>query len=53
MATYNIEGMDCAACAQTIEKGVSKFPGVRNVEVDFIGGTLKFEGEVETEALVV
>ncbi|MEP7293770.1 MAG: cation-translocating P-type ATPase, partial [Chloroflexota bacterium] len=51
MATYKIEGMDCAACAQTITKGVSKFPGVRNVEVDFVGGTLKFEGEVEAGAL--
>ena len=51
MATYKIEGMDCAACAQTIEKGVSKFPGVQNVEVDYVGGTLKFEGEVELNAL--
>ncbi len=48
---YHVEGMDCAHCAQTITNGVSKFPGVHNVEVDFIGGTLKFEGEVERDTL--
>jgi Zn2+/Cd2+-exporting ATPase len=51
MATYKIDGMDCAACAQTIQKGVSKFPNVKDVEVDFIGGTLKFEGDVARDAL--
>ncbi len=49
--TYKIDGMDCAHCAQTITNGVSKFPGVHNVEVDFIGGTLRFEGEVAPDAL--
>ncbi|MFN8449507.1 MAG: heavy metal-associated domain-containing protein [Anaerolineae bacterium] len=49
--TYKIDGMDCAHCAQTITNGVSKFPGVHNVEVDFIGGTLKFEGEVAPDTL--
>src|SRR3954452_22423463 len=49
--SYKIQGMDCADCARTITNGVSKFPGVKNVEVDFIGGTLKFEGEVDTESV--
>ena len=43
--------MDCADCARTITNGVSKFPGVSNVEVDYIGGTLKFEGEVAPDTL--
>ncbi len=51
LKTYKIDGMDCAHCAQTITNGVSKFPGVQNVEVDFIGGTLKFEGDVAPDAL--
>ncbi len=51
LKTYKIDGMDCAHCAQTITNGVSKFPGVSNVEVDFIGGTLKFAGEVPETAL--
>ncbi len=49
--TYKIEGMDCANCARTITNGVSKFPGVSDVEVDYIGGTLKFAGEVPEAAL--
>ncbi|MCC6803085.1 MAG: cation-translocating P-type ATPase, partial [Anaerolineae bacterium] len=49
--TYKIAGMDCADCARTVSNGVSKFPGVHNVEVDFIGGTLRFEGEVAPDAL--
>ncbi len=51
LKTYKIDGMDCAHCAQTITNGVSKFPGVSNVEVDFVGGTLKFSGEVADDAL--
>ena len=48
---YKIQGMDCADCARTISNGVSKFPGVTNVEVDFVAQTLRFEGEVERETL--
>lgn len=48
---YKIQGMDCADCARTISNGVSKFPGVTNVEVDFVAQTLKFEGEVAPDAL--
>ncbi len=51
LKTYKIDGMDCAHCAQTITNGVSKFPGVSDVEVDFVGGTLKFAGEVPETAL--
>ncbi|MEO8394364.1 MAG: cation-translocating P-type ATPase [Chloroflexota bacterium] len=48
---YKIAGMDCADCARTITNGVSKFPGVTNVAVDFIGGTLVFDGEVPPDQL--
>ncbi len=51
LKTYKIDGMDCAHCAMTITNGVSKFPGVSNVEVDFVGGTLKFSGDVPETAL--
>ena len=49
--TYKIDGMDCADCARTITNGVSKFPGVSHVEVDYVGGTLRFEGEVAPDKL--
>ncbi|HVU13445.1 MAG TPA: cation transporter, partial [Phototrophicaceae bacterium] len=48
---YKIAGMDCADCARTITNGVSKFPGVSNVEVDYIGGTLVFDGDVPLDQL--
>ena len=48
---YKINGMDCLDCARTITNGVSKFPGVSNVQVDHIGGTLVFDGDVPLDQL--
>lgn len=31
---FNIEGMSCASCAQTVEKAVNKLPGIDNVSVN-------------------
>ena len=33
--TFVVQGMTCANCAQTIEKGVAKIPGVFSVTVNF------------------
>lgn len=30
---FKVEGMDCASCAQTIERGVARIPGVADVAV--------------------
>ena len=49
--TYRIEGMDCADCARTVQKGVTNLKGARDVEVDFVSGMLKFEGDIPREAL--
>ncbi len=49
--TYNVEGMDCAHCATTIEKGVRKLDGVDGVAVNYITGKLLVDGEVDQEAL--
>jgi Cu+-exporting ATPase len=34
-STFAVQGMTCANCAQTIEKGVSKLSGVSNATVNF------------------
>jgi len=34
-ATFALQGMTCANCAQTIEKGVAKMPGVLSARVNF------------------
>jgi len=40
-ASYNIKGMHCASCANTIEKTLKKAPGVETVEVNYGTETAK------------
>lgn len=47
-----IEGMDCGACAQTIEKGVGQLQGVQAVEVSFPTESLRVRGPVDRDAVV-
>jgi Cd2+/Zn2+-exporting ATPase len=49
--TYHVSGMDCAHCAQTIEKGVSRLNGVQGVQVNFATGTMVLNGTVTDAAL--
>jgi Cd2+/Zn2+-exporting ATPase len=46
-ARYRVEGMDCAACAQTVEKVVAALEGVRAAQVSFGNATLAVDGDVE------
>ena len=48
-AEFRLEGMTCAACANRIEKGLGKLPGVTNASVNFALETARVEylpGEV-------
>jgi copper chaperone CopZ len=38
LAIIKIEGMHCHKCELTIQKALSKHPGVHEVEVDFLSG---------------
>ncbi len=38
-----IKGMNCASCAMTIEKAISKLPGVKTAQVNFASETLLVE----------
>lgn len=40
---FNLEGMTCAACANRIEKGLSKLPGVTNASINFAMETARVE----------
>ncbi|MFT4308422.1 MAG: heavy metal translocating P-type ATPase [Candidatus Woesearchaeota archaeon] len=51
MRSYPIEGMHCAACAQTIEKRVSKEAGVTTANVNFATHTLSVEGDASDETI--
>ncbi|MBI2237196.1 MAG: cadmium-translocating P-type ATPase [Actinobacteria bacterium] len=37
-AEFTVDGLDCAACAVTVEKAVSRLPGVGSVAVDPVSG---------------
>jgi Zn2+/Cd2+-exporting ATPase len=42
-----VEGMDCASCALTVEKTVSRVPGVRRAAVNFAAGKLDAEHDAK------
>jgi len=44
---FKVEGMDCAACARTVEKAVGGLDGVRVARVAFGSATLEVAGEVD------
>jgi Cd2+/Zn2+-exporting ATPase len=43
----DVEGMDCADCAQTLENGIGRLDGVLWVSVNFAAGTLAVEYDTE------
>lgn len=50
--TLKITGMDCAACAQTIERGVAKLDGVQTCALNFTSETLRVEGDITQDIIV-
>ena len=48
---YRVDGMDCAACAQTVQKVVAALDGVQAAAVSFGNATLTVEGGVEPAAV--
>ena len=46
---YKIGGMDCASCALTIQKAVSKTPGVEKAEVNYVQAKMVVEGDANPE----
>ncbi len=49
--TLRVTGLDCASCAQTLENGVARLPGVQACQVHFASGTLHVVGEVPLEQI--
>jgi Zn2+/Cd2+-exporting ATPase len=43
---YRVEGMDCAACARTVEKVVAALDGVQAARVSFGNATMTVEGDI-------
>ncbi len=45
--TYILDGLNCADCAQKIERAIAKLNGVNNVSVDFATGKMTIEAREE------
>jgi len=43
--TFRMEGVDCANCANRMERSIAKLRGVESATVDFFGGRLILEAE--------
>lgn len=49
---FIIEGMDCANCATTVEKGVSRLDGVESSKINFTTQRLRISGVASEEAII-
>lgn len=49
---YNIEGMDCGACALTIENHLKDIPTVKSVSVNFSTGKMTVEHDSPIEEII-
>ncbi|MDD1512207.1 heavy metal translocating P-type ATPase [Priestia megaterium] len=52
MKTYLIEGMDCAACANTIVNHLKTVPAVKDVRVNFSTGKAQIEHDNEANDII-
>ncbi|RDZ17444.1 heavy metal translocating P-type ATPase [Priestia megaterium] len=52
MKTYLIEGMDCAACANTIVNHLKTVPAVKDVRVNFSTGKAQVEHDNEADDII-
>ncbi|MGG0545102.1 heavy metal translocating P-type ATPase [Priestia aryabhattai] len=52
MKTYLIEGMDCAACANTIVNHLKTVPAVKDVRVNFSTGKAQIEHDNEADDFI-
>lgn len=42
-STYNVTGMTCAHCVQSVTKALSRLPGVSGVRVDLDSGDVEVD----------
>ena len=49
--SYNVEGMHCASCAQTIEKALKKVDNIKSASVNFPMKKAYVEGDVSAEKI--
>lgn len=50
--TFRIQGMDCASCAQSVEKGVARLDGVEQCRLNFTTELLQVAGNASAEEIM-
>lgn len=50
--TYRISGMDCASCAETVQRGVARLPDVDACTLSFTTAKLRVRGTAQPETVV-
>ena len=50
--TYQLEDLDCAACAAKIEDALRGIKGVRDVSVSFVAQKLTLESDSDPDSLM-
>ncbi|MFN8531756.1 MAG: cation-translocating P-type ATPase, partial [Anaerolineae bacterium] len=48
---YRVTGMDCADCAKTVQRSVTRLNGVEAAEVDFTTCKLRVTGTIDTDTI--
>ena len=49
MQQYNVTGMHCAACSASVEKAVSRVPGVTACSVSLLTNSMGVEGSASAD----
>lgn len=50
--TLHIQGLDCASCAQTVEKGVSQLSDISFCELNFNTEKMRFRGAADLDSVI-
>ncbi len=50
--TFKISGLDCANCAEKLERNLSKIKGIDDVTINFMTEKLFYEVESDKETLI-
>ncbi len=50
--TFKIKGLDCAGCAQSVERGVGQLEGVQGCSLNFTSEILHIQGDCSRQAVV-
>jgi Cd2+/Zn2+-exporting ATPase len=52
ICSFRITGMDCAGCAQSLEKAVAQLEGVQQSSVNFTTERLQVQGQVQPQYVI-